>query len=266
MIETASAVRTVDDYIARYVPELTARLSSELQPLYDPARDTWDPLLSTLRRKPFRAQGDAVMGLDRVLRRQDHALLVGEMGTGKTLMGAALAYLHLKDRYRALIMCPGHLVDKWAREVESTIPGATARIVWRVSDLIPFKSDRTPPRGREYFIIPRDRAKLGYRRKAAFFLRRRPYKKPPRGEEPDRAKYVACPRCGEFAIDERTRTPREPEDLEARAHFCKKCGTALWEADPKGVRRYPPAEFIKRFLRGFFDFFIADEVHERASC
>lgn len=265
MIAKTNPVETVDDYIARYVPELTTRLSSELQPLYDPARDSWDPLLSTLRRKPFRAQGDAVMGLDRVLRRQDHALLVGEMGTGKTLMGSTLAYLHLRDRYRVLIMCPGHLVEKWAREVESTIPDASARIIWRVSDLMPFKSDRTPPQGREYFILPRDRAKLGYRRRAASFLRRRPYT-PAMKEEEDlekrHRKYAACPSCGEFAIDERTRSPLEPEDLEARAHFCKKCGSPLWDADPKGVRRYAPAEFIKRYLKGFFDLFIADEVHE----
>src|SRR5260370_31377866 len=108
-----SDIRSVDKSIATYVPELTQRLNNELVRLEDPAKDRWSPLLSNLRRKPFQAQGDALMGLDRVLQKQNFALLVGEMGTGKTLMGSALAYLHLRDRYRVLIMCPGHLVEKW---------------------------------------------------------------------------------------------------------------------------------------------------------
>lgn len=258
-------VRSVDQYIATYVPALTKRLNTELVPLYDPGKDRWDPLLSTLRRKPFRAQGDALMGLDRVLQKQNFALLVGEMGTGKTLMGSALGYLHLKDRYRVLIMCPGHLVEKWAREVETTIPGATARIIWKSSDLLSFKGDSSSPKGREYFILPRDRGKLGYRRSPAYFLRRRPYQKPPRGEKADRSKYAACPACGEFLIDPKTRSPLCPEDLERKALFCKneKCRSALWQADRKAIRRFAPAEFIKRYLRkGFFDLLIADEVHE----
>jgi len=262
MISNLSQVASVDDYISRFVPELTSKLNSELTPLYDPACEAWDPLLATFRRKPFAAQGDAMMAIHRVFGRQNFALLVGEMGTGKTLMGAGLAYLHLKDRYRALIMAPGHLVGKWAREIESTIPDATARIVWRVSDLLHFKTQPSKPKGREYYILPRDRAKLGYRRKAAFFPRRHPYVRPPRGEEADFEKYVACPRCAEFAIDERTRSPKTPEALEAKPHFCKKCGEALWKADRAGVRRYAPAEFIKRYCKGVFDLFIADEVHE----
>ena len=257
-----NALKSVDDYLARFVPELTSRLTSEIRPLYDPSREHWSPLLSKLKREPFRAQGDAIMGLDRVLRRQKFAFLVGEMGVGKTLMGAALAYVHLEDRYRVLIMCPGHLIEKWAREVEQTIPAATVRIVWRVSDLLDLASRRPKPAGPEYYIIPRDRAKLGYRRKAAYILRRHPYRKPPRGEEPDRAKHVACPHCGEFVIDEKSKRPRWPEELQSKALFCKKCGGALWAADRAGVRRYAPAEFIKRHLKGAFDLFLADEVHE----
>ena len=38
--------------------------------------------------------------------------------------------------------------------------------------------------------------------------------------------------------------------------------SALWQADRSKVRRYAVVEFIGRHLRGFFDFAIADEVHE----
>lgn len=257
-----STVQSVDDYIAEFVPQLTARLNAELHPLFDPARDSWDDRIAKLARAPFRAQGDAVMGLVKTLKRQNFALLVGEMGTGKTLMGATVPYVLFGDRYRVLVMCPGHLLEKWAREITETIPDATVRILWKLSDLLPLADVKGKPKGREYYIVARDRAKLGYRRKAACWLRRRPYRKPPRGEEFDTRAYPACPDCGEFVIDKKTRTPVAVEYLEARAHFCAQCGAALWEADRTGVRRYPPAEFIKRHLKGFFSLFVADECHE----
>jgi SNF2 family DNA or RNA helicase len=262
MTVSIANVQSVDDYIAGFVPELTARLNSELQPLYDPACDPWDARLGTLERSPFRAQGDAIMGIVRTLRRQNFALLVGECGVGKTLMGMGVAHALFGDRYRVLVMCPGHLVEKWAREIAETIPEATVRLIWKLSDLMALSGAKPRPKGREYWIVARDRAKLGYRRKAAYVLRRRPYKKPPRGEKYDPTPHVACPRCAEFVIDKKTRAPLDVEDLEAKARFCDACGEALWEADRTGVRRYPPAEYVKRHLKGYFDLLIADEVHE----
>jgi len=255
-------IKSVDDYLQAFVPELTRRLTRELVPLYDPAKDSWDRRIAGLMRQPFKAQGDAIMGLVRALSRQASAFLCGECGVGKTLMGSAVPYLLFGDRYRVLIMCPGHLVEKWAREVTQTVPDATARIVARVSDIEPLADARTRPAGREYYVIGRDRAKLGFCTRPAFLPRRHPYRKPPRGEEFDRSTYVACPRCAEFVVNERRRTPLTEEELAARRHFCRKCGEALWQADGRRLRRYPPAEFIKRHMRGVFDLFIADEVHE----
>ncbi len=38
--------------------------------------------------------------------------------------------------------------------------------------------------------------------------------------------------------------------------------SALWQADGRKVRRCAPIDFIGRYLKGFFDYGIADEVHE----
>ena len=57
----------------------------------------------------------------------------GEMGTGKTFIGAAAAYM--AGFQRVLILCPPHLVPKWKREVEMTVPGARAAIVESITDL-----------------------------------------------------------------------------------------------------------------------------------
>ena len=38
--------------------------------------------------------------------------------------------------------------------------------------------------------------------------------------------------------------------------------SALWQADGKKIRRFVPIDFIGRYMDGFFDYAIADEVHE----
>jgi len=38
--------------------------------------------------------------------------------------------------------------------------------------------------------------------------------------------------------------------------------SALWQADGTKTRRFAPADFIGRYMEGFFDYAIADEVHE----
>ena len=50
--------------------------------------------------------------------------------------------------------------------------------------------------------------------------------------------------------------------MERSSKYCQECSGPLWQADRNELRRYAPAEFIKRHLKGFFDFYIADEVHE----
>lgn len=49
----------------------------------------------------------------------------------------------------------------------------------------------------------------------------------------------------------------ESSEKERRTLF-----SALWQADGSRLRRFAPATFIGRHLKGFFDDFIADEVHE----
>ena len=50
-----------------------------------------------------------------------------------TLLGAAAA--HMAGFERILIICPPHLVPKWKREVEQTMPGVRAAIVESITDL-----------------------------------------------------------------------------------------------------------------------------------
>jgi len=68
----------------------------------------------------------------------------------------------------------------------------------------------------------------------------------------------ACPQCG--AVFEEEEIP--PGAFARKKLKCENCGSPFYQADPKGFRRFSKAEFIKRYLKGVFDLFVADEVHE----
>jgi N12 class adenine-specific DNA methylase len=79
--------------------------------------------MNTLLRKPYRAQELAAMGVVRRWQRARAAAVIGECGTGKTLVALAAVHCHAEGRpYTALAMVPGHLTAKMARETFQTLP------------------------------------------------------------------------------------------------------------------------------------------------
>lgn len=85
-----------------------------------------------LKRKPYAAQEEVIEGLVKHLHFNEGrptALLNGQMGVGKSIMGAIVAgklrsLSGKKGDYNVLIGAPPQLGPKWAREVELTLPGA----------------------------------------------------------------------------------------------------------------------------------------------
>ena len=79
--------------------------------------------MKTLLRKPYRAQELAAMGVVRRWEQAHAAAVVGECGTGKTLVALAAIHCHADGKpYTALAMVPGHLTAKMARETFQTLP------------------------------------------------------------------------------------------------------------------------------------------------
>ena len=159
-------IQTLDEYMLEYGPLLGKQAERSLDPLHVPGRDPLPTL--TLLRDPFEAQRHVIEAARKALTRQKSILLVGEMGTGKTLMGMATIHAHAGSRpYRALVFCPGQLVNKWEREIRETIPNAEVIQIESWKNLLHL--DRTnKPAGVEWYIIARDRAKLGAKWQPAF--------------------------------------------------------------------------------------------------
>ncbi len=236
------------DFLDQWGDVLKSQVIKNMNPVYTPkAEDEWDrqarKRLANLLRPPFDAQiRRGILPVARALYKEDRkgAFLVGEMGTGKTIMSLAIASLDPKPAKRILIQCPGHLVRKWIREAEETIPACTC---YNLNDqdmglLIANKLKVTKPLGTEIWVIGKERAKLHYQRRIGTITRL--------GAE-------SCPDCGK-PVEYR------PTD---RAPICEHCKARMWSADNSRNRRFAKAEFIKRYLpKGFFDLVILDEVHE----
>ncbi len=244
-------------FIDTFRDSIAQRVVESYPPLYRPSEHT--VVLPALLRRPLGAQADAIRGAALSLRANQGTTVVGEMGTGKTFIAASAA--HAAGFRRVLVLCPPHLVPKWKREVEETVPGARAAIVGSITDL---ERLRLLPRSAPLFaVMSREKAKLSYCWQPAVVERLAVADgRLVRDEETGAPiRFPCCPVCAAQALD-REGVPLSLKDLSRKRRVCDVCGSPLWQADNSGPRRYPLADYVKHRMRGFFDLFVGDEVHE----
>ena len=144
-------------FIDKFKDAIARRVVESYPPLYRPSEN--GGTLPRLLRKPLGAQADAIRGAALSLKAHRGTTVVGEMGTGKTFIGAAAAYMAGFERI--LIICPPHLVPKWKREVEMTVPGVRTAIVESITDLERLRL--SVGSGPLFAVMSREKAKLSYR-------------------------------------------------------------------------------------------------------
>ena len=144
-------------FIDTFKDAIAKRVVESYPPLYRPSEN--GGTLPRLLRKPLGAQADAIRGAALSLKAHRGTTVVGEMGTGKTFIAAAAA--HMAGFERILIICPPHLVPKWKREVEMTVPGVRAAIVESITDLERLRL--SVGSGPLFAVMSREKAKLSYR-------------------------------------------------------------------------------------------------------
>src|SRR5207244_8466416 len=112
------------DFIVAFRSVIVASVGQDSTPIYHAGtyRKKIYQLIKSLQRRPIASQVDAIGGIVQALRFRDSAILVGEMGLGKTYISIAAAAA--LDFTKILVVCPPHLVSKSLREVKQTIPMA----------------------------------------------------------------------------------------------------------------------------------------------
>jgi hypothetical protein len=246
-------------FLDTYAAAVTDAVLQTYPPLYDAElRRSCGFDLHRLLRRPLGAQADAIRATAISIQRQPGTVVVGEMGSGKSLIAAAAAYL--AGCRRVFIMCPPHLVRKWRREIEQTVPGAQVAIVRTIGDL---ERARQLGGSMQFVICSREYAKLGYRWRPATVTRlvRGGDGTVVRDATGAFARTCCCPACFAPIVDDEG-VPLTRADLAEKKHRCDACGGPVWEADRTGPRRVPLADYVLRRMRDYFDLCVIDEVHE----
>jgi len=263
------------DFLDNYGQDLARRIQRQLTVIHDPLRDrdpAMDKALAGMKKKPFAVQAEVVKAAVKAFTQGKRCVfLAAEMGSGKTLMGIATALL-MKPLVRVLVVCPPHLVRKWIKEIGSSVTGAKVVSLngREVQSLLQELTARPRPVSPEFYVIGRERAKIGYQWRPAVIRKQG---------------ALFCPRCAGSLVDP-DEIPLDIFGTNSQGKIRKKftcpnqvakwhrdasgnlrlvhvpCNEPLWQANPDGPRKYMPALFIKTRLKGFFDLLIADECHQ----
>ena len=291
---------TIYDYMRANANLLGERILQDYPALHQ-FDDPISPRIENLLRKPFPAQTIAIMGLVKRWQEARTGMVVAECGTGKTLISLGAIHVHSEGKpFASLAMVPPHLVEKWAREAFLTLPGVR---IFLIDDLRNggdenkshgvnevrlrqgrivregFRTSLSELRLRKQslssrkrwlslcgrpslFIVGRERAKLGY-------FWRHAYRMPRSGP------YLGCVVNSDTGkpviVDDSRLTLAEfekvkiSETIESRGEkSCRPVHSPLWQADSDKIRRMAPIEFIGRYMPGWFDYTICDEIHQLA--
>ena len=291
---------TIFDYMRAHATLLGERIMQQFPALHQ-FDDPVSPRIEGLLRRPFPAQTIAIMGLAKRWQQARTSMVIAECGTGKTLISLGAIHVHSEGRpFTALAMAPPHLVEKWAREAFLTLPGVRVFLIDDLRNggdenkshgvnevrlrqgrivregfrttLSELRLQRESPSSRKrwfslcgrpsLFIVGRERAKLGY-------FWRHAYRVPRSGP------YLGCVVNSDTGkpviVDESRLTLAEfekvkiAEAVETRSGKpCRPFHSALWQADSAKIRRMAPIEFIGRYMPGWFDYAICDEIHQLA--
>lgn len=309
-IEIIDQVEPLSKFMHKYGDQLGAHILSTYRPLYN-----FDPtpqetaVLDTLgtKRKPLPGQEKAGMlptqrhvatAIARAIRVHGVGNIQGEMGSGKSIQ--SIGALDLLNAYPAIVLCPPHLVPKWIREIEETIPGAKAMELSRIGRNANDPGDVNDVRR---FLQLYEEGKLGHKAVAVIAHTSAKYgagwehavvcRKFVDEEDGQSFDALSCPECGSpIQIDLPggfVTTAATIEDLGDKRRFCKgeikgyeldgagrlardEHGNPVWGKRVCGSplfqftgRRWAIAEYIAKHAKGAFKILIGDELHEYKS-
>jgi hypothetical protein len=284
----------IPSYLQMHAAELGQRILESYPPLQG-ADDALSPLVSRMLRRPYPAQALAIMGISKRWQIARNANVIAECGAGKTLIALGSMLVHSAGRpLCGLVMAPPHLVEKWARETFLTLPQMR---VFLIDDMRNGGNPREPHGINEVrlrhgsivreglhttlselrrlsrsgwrqlcpqssvWCVGREKAKLSYFWEHCYVKGRSGRY---RGAliNPDTGCPIETDGVRLTAEDfDKKRLHEVVEDSKGgRTKY-----SALWQADRTKIVRMAPIEYIGRFMQEWWDYAIADELHQLAN-
>ncbi|GAB5426321.1 MAG: hypothetical protein Crog4KO_34680 [Crocinitomicaceae bacterium] len=295
------------DFIRNNKQALAEYLNERFTPMYDFGFNGIKPYLDAVRLKGkyemYTAQKHVVAAITRGFEQRDSILLIGSMGTGKTLLGGTTAIAVTSGIIKSmredvgadqvsLIVAPPHLIEKWQRELLSINPNSYIAHLKRHEDVKAFmnKAEKLGAGIPKIGLIKRDMTKLGTGRDVAVVWRERRQalwkqgEPTPEGYEDQerifKQSVPTCPHCGQTVMQEKKEGPVVASKtwLKAGKRNCLRCDTPLWQeardrgSRPKAGQKYPrknPRYRLDQYLKKNYSdrvyLLVWDEVHECAN-
>lgn len=238
--EYASSVKKFDDYLNTFSDELSTKVQDTFIPLFNPKETGFDEPVETYDamagyRKNIELLHDQKLVINAICKRLENhhsAIIVGSMGSGKTEMAIGAMYADNEKRQKKytnhIVLCPGHLVNKWKREIQHSYPCAEVMICTGLSQFITDIEPRLKDKSRHtnlFIVVSKDTVKDGIEEQpmvhVAFHNKEQQHLRKP---------FYYCPVCGEhleFKHSEGIDTfARKTKENSYCSHY--KCGAYLW--------------------------------------
>jgi hypothetical protein len=154
----------VQDLLTLYGSSMLSVLETQCPILFDPRIHSSEVSLAETTRVPYRAQSNSARALVRLLggnnmtklgRRGKGAILLGEIGSGKTTIALTVAKTIAT---KILVVCPPHLLRSWENEIKAVTPEAKVYTLLQPSDV----ADVISSEGLTVALLSRESAKLGH--------------------------------------------------------------------------------------------------------
>jgi hypothetical protein len=144
---TSYSGAALEQFLQKWITHLTGIVAQDYPPVYTFDMNGYGRLLNSLsKQRPIPgmngksgllpAQKHAAAAALTRLETEPEAVIVGEMGSGKSTIGAAIAAG--RDARRTIVLCPPHLVDKWQREFKAVWSQVRTMHLQTVSDVDQF--------------------------------------------------------------------------------------------------------------------------------
>ena len=200
----------LDNYLQLFGEGLAKKIQKSFRPKFIPGEDIYDNYLYNIDDyvyynagiNLYEAQRSTIQAIVNNMHTNKNTFLVGECGSGKTLISSASCYVHNANKnkgFNALIMCPSHLVNNWKNEIARFIPNSRSYIIHNLEELLAIKNKLTDPYKIEnsFVILSKECAKIGYSNRPAVLFKRIGYYKNENGSRVKAHNVFVCPECGQ---------------------------------------------------------------------
>lgn len=197
--EEMTEVTGLDSYLNTFTETLAEKIQQSFIPKFTPGQDEYSEALqnfadfASLRGglDMYEAQKSVIQAASNNLDKNGAVFIIGEMGCGKTLMGTGTVMANTKKKATTnIVLCPGHLVEKWKSEILRLAPLSEAVIVDDFNDFKALESHINDRRRKKHLwlILSKETAKFGYEERPAVNWSR--------GTGRRRTPCYVCPECG----------------------------------------------------------------------